>query len=219
VGLDLVVESCPKPGHEAEWRQILERSFRGDEPNQSDAARFAEISTPPFERIGAPRVGFDVTADDWIIKARGASAPQEVEAVLKEFHGYYVLRLLECDGVPKYSHGGLYDGVDETSFRGAFLTDCNDVLSDQLIEDAWNHKFPEEAASYGRALLSAARAVEANGSASEQGNAKRGLFFRFHRTKRATSPIPHEEQLDIVNSAGRWFVFWGERGHAIRAWF
>jgi hypothetical protein len=27
------------------------------------------------------------------------------------------------------------------------------------------------------------------------------------------------EQLDIVRAAGRWFIFWGERGHPIRAWF
>ncbi len=37
--------------------------------------------------------------------------------VLNEFEGYYALRLVECDGVPKYSNGGLYAGADETSTR------------------------------------------------------------------------------------------------------
>jgi hypothetical protein len=27
------------------------------------------------------------------------------------------------------------------------------------------------------------------------------------------------DQLDIVRAAGPWFVFWGERGHPIRAWY
>jgi hypothetical protein len=30
---------------------------------------------------------------------------------------------------------------------------------------------------------------------------------------------PIADQLEIVRAAGRWYVFWGERGHAIRAWF
>lgn len=217
MGLDLVVEGCAKPGHETEWRQILERSFNGSEPDQSDAARFAEISTPPYERIGAPRVGFDKAADDWIVEARGANTPDEVQAVLKDFHGYYVLRLLKCDGVPRYSNSGLYDGVDETSFRGAFLSDCTDVLPAELIEEAWDHKFPEQAISYGQSLLAAADVAETG--ESEPPSAKRGMFFGFARPKRSAGPISLEEQLEIVRTAGRWFIFWGERGHAIRAWF
>jgi hypothetical protein len=68
--------------------------------------------------------------------------------VLREFHGYYVLRLVQCDGVPRYSNGGLYEGADETSFRGDFLKDCADVLGQDLLNDAWNSKMPE-AASFG----------------------------------------------------------------------
>ena len=30
--------------------------------------------------------------------------------MLKEFDGYYVVRLVDCDGVPKYSNTGLYEG-------------------------------------------------------------------------------------------------------------
>ena len=121
MGLDLVVEGCARPGHEAEWRRLLERSFGDDDPTEADAARFAEVSIPAYERLGAPRVGFDSAADAWIIEAQKASTQEEVVAVLKEFHGHYAVRLVKCDGVPAYTRGGLYDGVDETSFRGAFL--------------------------------------------------------------------------------------------------
>ncbi len=213
MGLDLVAEGCARPGHEAEWRRILERSF-GDEPADGDEERFREISIPPFERVGAPRVGVDRAADDWVIKESKASTPDQVAEALKEMHGYHVLRLVESDGIPKYSHGGLYDGVDETSFRGAFLDECGDILPKNLLEEAWQHKFPEEAVSYGKSLLTAANAAK-----SGQPEAKPSLLSRLGLGKRQSSSTPLEEQVDIVQSAGKWFIFWGERGHAIRAWF
>lgn len=213
MGLDLVAEGCAKPGFEAEWRQILERSFNG-EAAPGDEARFGEICIPPYERVGAPRVGFDRAADEWVIRASKASTPEQEAEVLREMHGYYVLRLVESDGIPKYSNGGLYDGVDETSFRGAFLDECGDVLPKDLFEEAWEHKFPDEAVTYGRALLAAADAAEVG-----QPEVKPGLLSRLGLGKKQSSSTPFEEQLDIVRSAGRWYIYWGERRHAIRAYF
>ena len=160
MGLDLIVEGCAKPGQEQEWRQLLERSFGGKEVSDAEVERFREISIPGYERIGAPRVGRDAAADDWILQAQKAKTPEEIAAVLKEFDGYYVVRLVECDGVPKYSNTGRYEGVDDTSFRGAFLGDCDDVLSRELLSDAWSHKLPDEAVAYGRSLLAAADTAE-----------------------------------------------------------
>ena len=218
MGLDLVVEGCPRPGHEAEWRQILERSFGNGEPAAGDLERFGEISTPPHERVGAPRVGHDAVADEWIVAAGTAKTPEEVARMLKDMHGYYVLRLVQCDGIPTYSNGGLYEGVNETSFRGDFLADCGDVLQEGMIAEAWNHKFPEEAIHYGDALLAAADAAESGGP-PRSAPARSGLFSLFRREAKASSTIPFEEQLDIFRAAGRWYRFGGERGHAIRAWF
>jgi hypothetical protein len=215
MGLDLVVESCPKPGHEPEWRRLLERSFADQQLSDAHVARFQDIGIPPYQRIGAPRVGFDSAADAWIIAARNAKTPEDIAAVLKEFHGYYVVRLVKCDGVPQYSSGGLYDGVDETSFRGAFLNDCEDVLRADLLADAWNSKLPEAALAYKQALLAAADAAEAAGLAPKS---RRSILSRLGLAK-AAETVAITEQLDIVRAAGRWFIFWGERGHAIRAWF
>jgi hypothetical protein len=134
---------------------------------------------------------------------------------LKKFHGYYVLRLVNCDGVPKYSSGGLYDGVDETSFRGAFLNDCRDVLGKDLLDEAWNSKSPEAAVAYGQALLAKADAAETAGLTP----VPRRTILSWLRLARTAEPVAIAEQLDIVRAAGRWFVFWGERGHPIRAWF
>jgi hypothetical protein len=193
----------------------LEYSFAGHDLSKSGAARFEEISVPGYQRIGAPRVGFDSAADAWILEARKVKKPEDVAATLKEFHGYYVLRLVKCDGVPIYSNGGLYDGADETSFRGVFLRDCSDVLGQQLVDEAWNSKLPEAAVSYGQALLAAADAAEAAGRLPQR---KQTILSRLGLTKTA-EPTAIADQLDIVRAAGRWFVFWGERGHPIRAWF
>ena len=215
MGLDLVVEGCAKPGYEKEWLRLLERSFADEELPEVEVAHFKDISVPGYQRIGAPQVGRDSAANQWILDARKAVTPEEVAAVLKEFDGYYVVRLVKCDGVPMYSHGGLYEGADETSFRGAFLNDCQDVLSKALLKEAWNHKFPEQAVAYGKRLLAAADAVEAGGRVLTPG---RTLLSRLGLSKER-EPVDIADQLDMVRSAGRWFVFWGERGHPVRAWF
>jgi hypothetical protein len=214
MGLDLVVEGCARPGHEQEWRQLLKRSFGDEELSPSDNFRFQEISIPGYQRIGAPRVGHDHAADQWILEVRKPATPEERVAVLREFEGYYVVRLVQCDGVPVYSNAGAYEGTDETGFRGAFLNDCTEVLSKQLLEDAWNHKFPEQAVEYGKALLTAADEAEGG----KKPTRRRSVLSRLGLSKERI-PVPLGEQLRIVRAAGRWYVFWGERGHAIRAWF
>ena len=213
MGLDLVVEGCAKPGHETEWRLLMERAFEDEQLSETEISRFKAICIPGYERLGAPRVGFDQAADAWIIETRNAKTPEEVAATLKEFHGFYVLRLVKSDGVPSYSNSGLYEGIDETSFRGDFLKVCTSVIDGRLVDAAWEHKLPEAAIAYGRALLAAAD--EAEKSPRE---AKRSFLSRLGLAKPAEF-LPFAEQLDIVRTAGRWFVFWGERGHAIRAYF
>jgi hypothetical protein len=203
VGLDLVVEACAKPGHEMEWRRFVERAFAEEQLSEVEIARFNEISIPGYARIGAPRVGLDAAADAWISQARQAQTPEDVAATLKEFSGFYVLSLVECDGVPKYSNGWLRGSVDETSFRGQFLAGCGSVIDERLLDAAWEHKLPEAAIAFGRELLAAAEAAEI--SPREPGRVE------------SVEPLP--DQLDIVRAAGRWFVFWGERGHPIRAYF
>lgn len=187
MGLDLVVEGCAKPGFEPEWRGLLERAFNDEELSETDIARFQDISIPGYQRVGDPQVGFDAAADAWIIEARKAETPEAVAAVLKEFHGYYVLRLVSCDGVPLYSNGGLYDGADQTSFRGAFLNDCGDVLSKDLLNEAWNHKYPDAAVSYGRALLGAAETAETSGLAPRQ---QQGFWSRIRLAKNKDTGPP-----------------------------
>lgn len=216
MGLDLVVEACAKPGHEAEWRRFIEQSFADDAISDAEVARFREISIPPHERLDAPRVGYAAAADAWIIQAQRAETPDEQAAALEKFRGYHVVALVESDGVPGYSSGGHYAGADETSFRGAFLPLCSDVLAKAVVEAAWEHKMPEGAVAYGRTLLAAADAATEPPPPSPP---KTGFFAKLFGAGPKPAPEPFEEQLNIVRAAGRWYVFWGERGHAIRAWY
>lgn len=215
MGLDLVVERCPKPGHENEWKLLLKQSFADKQLSNSEIAHFQEISIPGYERIGAPQVGYDNAANEWILRRQNARTPEGVAAVLEEFKGYYVVGLVKCEGVPMYSPGGLYEGADETSFRGALLNDCRDVLGKDLLSDAWNHKFPEDAVAYGKSLLVAADIAEAKGRVPKR---RQTLLSRLRLAKEHT-PLPMADQLNIVRAAGRWFIFWGNLGHPIRAWF
>lgn len=217
MGLDLIVESCPKPGHEIEWREILERAFASPQDSDADVARFQEISIPAFERLDAPRVGYDTVANDWIVELRKVTAPDEITEVLREFHGHYALPLVKSDGLPPYTHAGRYEGVDETSFRGSFLKMCDAVLTNKQIDDAWNHRFPEAAIAYGCELLDAAKLAAENPPPAPAPQ-KKGFLSKLGLGKSTAPEATFEEQLQIVEAAGAWFVFWGERGHAIRAW-
>jgi hypothetical protein len=219
MGLDLIVEGCAKPGHEDEWRRLLQRSFLEEELATTEVARFQEISTPGYERIGAPRVGEDESANEWLLRTHSTKTPDEKAAVLRRFEGHYAIALVDCDGVPKYSSGGLYDGADETSFRGTLLNNCRDVLNKDLLNEAWKHKFPEEAVSYGRRLLAAADTADREQKVTTVPADRQTLLSRLGLRKKAAPSAPLQEQVDIVRTAGRWYVFWGERGHAIRAWF
>jgi hypothetical protein len=118
-------------------------------------------------------------------------------------------------GVPNYSNSVLCEEIDETSFRGAFLMDCRDVLGEDLLDEAWNSKLPEAAIWYGEALLAAAAVAEAADVTPKLRPAIPSLVG----LAPTAETVAIAEQLDIVRAAGRWFIFWGQRGHPIRAWF
>ena len=105
------------------------------------------------------------------------------------------------------------------SVNDATINMCTEVLSNELIEEAWEHKFPEHAVEYGEILLARADAAETAGDGPQPSGPKPGLLARLGFKKRAPDAVPLEEQIEIVRAAGKWFVFWGNRGHAIRAWF
>jgi hypothetical protein len=213
MSLDLTVQSRAKPGHEAEWLRILQKSFAGERVSDAERRRFDEIGIPGYADIGAPRVGFDAAADAWLFELRGALTSAAQDALRQEFHGCHAVALVACDGIPRCSNAAL-GYVDETSFRGAFLDLCADVVDAPLRTEAWSHKMPDAAIVFGQQLLAAAEAA----ASSNPRTAKLALRDGSRRAADAAQ-ISLAEQLEIVRAAGRWYIFWGERGHPIYADF
>jgi hypothetical protein len=225
MGLDLLAMGCAKPGQEAEWEKLMATLYNGGEESEEAAARRLQISVAAYETVGAPQVGKDPEADAWMLAGKGPESPLSDAEFLEMNKGYYVLDLVEnCDGVPRYSHGGLYEGVDGTSFRGAFLADCTRLLAPALLSRAWEDVLsPADAIDYSRKLLACAESDSLIEPEEPPAPKKRGLWSRVFGRRQAEPPvrdatdIPLEEQRAILRAAGRWYRFWGERGHPIRA--
>ena len=209
MGLDWGPLNRPKPGFEKEVEELTERletlSERARKPIDE---RLDQISISPFETLGAPRVGKDAVADDWALekyphrKRRWWSEAR----FLRAFKGYYVLTLAPpCDGMPRYTNGGEESYIEAFSFRAEFLRDCEDILEGEFFE-AFIDRTAEELVVYGKRLIEQATKFAHDSD------------IDIDRLE-ADDLDGDRLRLDIVLSAGRWCVYWGERGHALTAWY
>ena len=235
MGLDLIPMGRPKPGHEEEWQRLMPRLYEEREEAEAAKTRRMEISDLPYEVLGAPRVGEDEKADAWMLEHKDSDSGLSDEEYLRRNVGYYVLELLrnECDGVPLYTNSAWNDELDATSFRGQFLESCEGLLKDDLLYEAWTPVMPpDEAVEYGRDLLASAENpwVAPPPPPPPLPPPRPGFLARLFGKKQADpepakepDPPPTDEELEemrnILRAAGRWYIFWGERGHPIWAWF
>lgn len=174
MGLDWHPGNKPKPGHETEYNEIVQKLAGNGERNSGSLKRrllglfnksrerrdredlmerFFEISISAYETLQAPRVGYDETANEWARSTYAERQPDMSEQEwLDELKGYYVLDLLPpCDGLPRYSNSPL-GLVERYSFRGQFLADCQDVIGDDLFQRAYENMTSSELMDYGREL-------------------------------------------------------------------
>lgn len=217
MGLDLLPAGRPKPGFEAGWSELMQKLYDGKGETEEEAQRRLEISILPWADLDAPRVGEDPAANAWILAQPGRDRSKTDAQIIEEMRGYCALALLRgrCDGITNFTHAGLYDGVDETSFRGSFLELCEDILGRELLSTAWTDWMrPEEAVEYGQRLLEAAERAARSGAPPPAKPAR-----RWWRGKSQRQEPTFEEKLAILRDAGRWYVFWGSRGHPIQAWY
>lgn len=208
MGLDWNPLARPRDGHEEEFVRLFRALEAGADDREKLLERFHEISQSPFELLGAPRVGFDAAADEWLQETlRENGKLDELDRVRESMRGYYVLDLLPpCDGFPIYTHYGQYDGLDRYSFRAKFLDDVEDVIGPELYERAFERLLAAELAEYGSKLLAKAYAfIESRGLAEP-------------------AEPPEEFGTDasrahILFAAARWCLYWAERGHGLDPWF
>jgi hypothetical protein len=174
--------------------------------------RFAEVSQAPYEVLGAPRVGIDSAADDWLqeqLRAQGVE--DRFDEVRAGNHGFYVLSLLgHSAGLPYYGSGG-YDGVDAYTFRGEFLRVAADVLGEALLERAWERMTPAELAAYGEALLAVARPYAAAHGVAH-------LEAQEHPPEDFDEADP-AVKAHILFAAAAWCRFWSDLGFGLEPYW
>jgi hypothetical protein len=209
MGLDWNPLGRSRAGHEEEFTRLFAELDGGtvsdDDPRLE---RFREISEAPFETLGAPRVGSDPAADEWLrANLREGADFDEAKSAMS---GYYVLDLLpESDGFPVYSNYPMYEGIDRYSFRAKFLDDVADLLGDELMERAYTRMLAHELRAYGDALFDKAAA-----------------YARAHGVEHVERERDIEDELGtparrahILYSAAKWCRYWAERNHGLDPWF
>lgn len=237
MGLDMTVLARPAAGHEAEFEEIfvtlniadgllpdpalegkgfLARLFAARPAVDRDGLikRSEAISEEPAVTLGAPVVGRDAEADAWVRAAHGrgelTGTWDSADAALAGLDGTPVLAALpDCDGFPVYCNGGLYGGVDMTSFRGQVLRTCRGVLDRPLIDRAWKPMRAGELGDWGAALS------EAAATAAREGGHQAVLG----RREPVPDPTDPAAPVHIADQAARWAQFWSARGHGSVPYF
>ncbi len=213
MGLDMRPLNKPKAGKEQRFYELY-RLITSDNlpPDQYDALleEWFGLGIPSYETINAPQVGKDARADAWLRKQYDAhDSPDKppFDEVYEDYRGYYVIELApEQDSVPVYRAFG----QDENVFRGQFLADCQELIGEDLLNEAWSNHLAEEAVDYAQRLI-AAVAPAARQHGLEH------LKDQYEAPEAAPESL--ESQLHIVYSLARWLMFYGSRGHGYEADF
>jgi len=211
----------PKKGFEKRYKEIYEIIESDDIPKPSFLEKLTGKKYPTkdelleewfsnqiesYETIKAPRVGRDIEADNWIKeKYNNLEEKPLYEDFIKEYQGYYAIELAkEKDGVPVY----IAMGQDENVFRGQFLTDCVDLIGEELLNEAWDTKLADETLDYGNRLMTIADKIAKEHSLE---------YLKEQRIPSDVDEDTTESKLHIVYSLAKWLIFYGKNGHGYEA--
>ena len=213
MGLDMRPLSKPKAGQEKRFYElyslILSENLAPDQQEQLLEEWFA-LGIPSYETIKAPQVGRDAQADVWLREQYEANDNPDkppFDEVYQDYQGYYVIELApEQDSVPVYR---AFD-QDENVFRGQFLADCQELIGEDLLNEAWSNHLAEEAVDYAQRLIAAV---------TPTAQQHRLEYQKDQYEPPEADPESLESQLHIVYSLARWLIFYGSRGHGYEADF
>ncbi|GAB3012462.1 hypothetical protein GCM10027051_14300 [Niabella terrae] len=223
MGLDMRPLGKPKPGFEKRFVEIFGLLTMNIFPKPSFLDKIKGTKYPTkeelliewftnqiqsYETIKAPKVGRDKEANEWIrVKYEQLKQKPLLEQFLQDYDGYYVIELAkEKDGVPVY----VAAGQDENVFRGEFLRFCEDIIGDDLINEAWNTKMAIETLEYGNRLM------EVAGKIAKQHNLE---YLKSQRLPPDADEDSIESKLHILFSLAKWLIFYGKNGHGYEADF
>ncbi len=213
MGLDMRPLSKPKAGKEQRFYELYSlipsENLSPDQREQLLEEWFA-LGIPSYETIKAPQVGRDAQADAWLREQYDADDNPDkppFDEVYQDYQGYYVIELAtEQDSVPVYRAFG----QDENVFRGQFLADCQELIGEDLLNEAWSNHLAEEAVDYAHRLIAAVTPTAQ----------QHGLeYLKDQYEPPEAEPESLESQLHIVYSLARWLIFYGSRGHGYEADF
>ncbi|WP_221409783.1 hypothetical protein [Pseudochryseolinea flava] len=129
------------------------------------------------------------------------------DEVMRQYNGFYVIELAkEQDGVPVYRAMG----QDENVFRGQFMSDCVDLIGDELVSEAWQTKLAKETLDYGNRLMRVADEIAKDQNLE---------YLKSQRQPPDTAQELVASKLHIVYSLARWLIFYGKNGHGYEADF
>jgi len=216
MGLDWNPGMKPLAGHEAEFTDLFRQLREEPPPSEREKllAQYREVGVPAYASLGAPRIGIDAAADQWLREQfERADRIEQFEAAKKQNHGVYVLDLLPwCDGFARYSNYPLMrtQGYERYTFRAQFLLDTQEVIGEPLLHRAYEHMLAPELAAYADALDAATRPwAEAAGVAGVERAVSRP----------DAEPESPRAIADILFNAIRWCRFWSSRGHGLEPWY
>ena len=213
MGLDMRPLNKPKAGKEQRFYELY-RLITSDNlpPDQYDVLleEWFGLGIPSYETINAPQVGKDARADAWLRERYDAAESPDkppFDEVYEDYQGYYVIELApERDSVSVYRAFG----QDENVFRGQFLADCQELIGEDLLNEAWSNHLAEEAVDYAQRLIAAvAPAARQHGLE----------YLKDQYEAPEAEPESLESQLHIIYSLARWLMFYGSRGHGYEADF
>ncbi|MEP1490313.1 MAG: hypothetical protein ABJK28_17975 [Algibacter sp.] len=223
MGLDMRPMGKPKKGFEKRFREIFEMIESNNIPKPSllDKIKGKKVHTkdeliqewfenqiPTYETIKAPMVGKDERANLWIKEKYDVLEEKPpLKEFLNEHQGYYVIELAEeQDGVPVY----ISMGQDENVFRGEFLTDCTNLIGEELVSEAWGTKLADETLNYGNRLMVIGNEI------SKEHNLE---YLKEQRMPPEADEDSIESKLHIIFSLAKWLTFYGKNGHGYEADF
>ena len=213
MGLDLVPLGKPREGYEKRFEEIFhilgnENSNLPEEEIEKLQDEWFSIQESCYEFIQAPLVGRDKEADDWVLeKYEELEDKSQVskEDFIADYQGYYVVELAKRKGaLPFYMTFS-----ERHNFRGQFLSDCIEMLGEDLVNEAWESKLANDALDYANRLTTVADKI-----------AKEHNLEYLKDQETISDDIEEgslESNLHITYSLARWLKLYAENGYGYHA--
>jgi hypothetical protein len=206
MALDWEPLPTPKRGYEAEHESLVRKLERADGSLREQAMKwFLDITEPPFATIGAPRIGFDPEADEWLrsrLEKSGRLA--ELAAIQADMRGDHILEIMPpCDGFPVYSNHREAEHLDRYSFHAELL---HGIVSDDLWQQAHRMLVAPEHRQLAEQLLDAAMRFADDHKLPNHVETIREPVFAEGTPERGGH---------ILFAAAKWCWYWSERGHGL----